>query len=394
MDKNDPLEEFITHLSDTLENDLFVSLSLGNYKGDEENLKNIYIKKTIIKREEKLSFTYRYKTRDIVKNYDLKGGVGIVRDYLTNGFRIGNLFTTAFNLTFEIQNNGKISLRRTAPTNATAPSTDHDKNKKRLIEPKNKPYLTELKITDPDGNVFKNAQDKYRQINHYVEILSSLIKDIPTEGRLKVVDMGSGKGYLTFALYDYLQNVLKLEAEVTGVEFRSDLVELCNDIAGKSQFTNLHFKEGTIEQFDSTETDILIALHACDTATDDAIHKGISAGADLIVVAPCCHKQIRREIEKHKAHNEVDFLTRYGIFLERQSEMVTDGIRAMILEYFGYKTKVFEFISDAHTPKNVMIVGVKNQKHVENDEKILRKIKEAKAYFGIEYHHLEKMMGI
>ena len=394
MDKNDPLEEFITHLSDSLENDLFVNLSLGNYKGDEENLKNIYVKKTIIKREEKLSFTYRYKTRDIVKNYGLKDGVGTIRGYLTNGFRIGNLFTTASNLTFEIQNNGKIGLRRNAPTNATPPSTDHDKNKKRLIESKNKPYLTALKITDPAGNVFKNAQDKYRQINHYVEILSSLVKDIPTEGKLKVVDMGSGKGYLTFALYDYLQNVLKLEAEVTGVEFRSDLVALCNDIAGKSEFTNLHFKEGTIEQFDSTATDILIALHACDTATDDAIHKGISAGADLIVVAPCCHKQIRREIEKHKAHNEVDFLTRYGIFLERQAEMVTDGIRAMILEYFGYKTKVFEFISDAHTPKNVMIVGIKNQKHGENDEKILRKIKDAKSYFGIEYHHLEKMMGI
>jgi SAM-dependent methyltransferase len=394
MDKTDPLAEFITHLSETLEDDLFVSLSLGNYKGDEENLKNIYVKKIIIKREEKLSFTYRYKTRDIVKNYDLKSGVGIVRDYLTNGFRIGNLFTTASNLTFELQNKGKISLRRTAPTNAAAPSTDHDKSKKRLIDSKNKSYLTELKITDRDGNVFKNAQDKYRQINHYVEILSSLIKDIPTEGKVKVVDMGSGKGYLTFALYDYLQNVLKLEAQVTGVEFRSDLVELCNDIAGKSEFGNLHFQEGTIEQFNSDETDILIALHACDTATDDAIHKGITAGANLIVVAPCCHKQIRREIEKHKAHNEVDFLTRYGIFLERQSEMVTDGIRAMILEYFGYKTKVFEFISDAHTPKNVMIVGVKNHKHVENDEKILRKIKDAKAYFGIEYHHLEKMMGI
>jgi hypothetical protein len=111
-------------------------------------------------------------------------------------------------------------------------------------------------------------------------------------------------------------------------------------------------------------------------------------------VAPCCHKQIRRQLEAGKASNELDFLTKYGIFLERQSEMITDGIRALILEYFGYKTKVFEFISDAHTPKNVMIAGIKNPKARLKDNRILQKINNAKAYFGIKYHHLEKMMEI
>jgi hypothetical protein len=206
--------------------------------------------------------------------------------------------------------------------------------------------------------------------------------------------MGSGKGYLTFALYDYLTNVLKLKAEVTGVEFRPELVELCNKIAGNTGFNQLRFEQGTIEKFDTKEIDILIALHACDTATDEAIFKGISAGAGLIVVAPCCHKQIRRQVESGKKGNDLDFLTKYGIFLERQCEMVTDGIRALILEYFGYKTKVFEFISDAHTPKNVMVVGIKNQKPQPKDERILKKIKESKTFFGIEYHHLEKLMGI
>jgi len=175
-----------------------------------------------------------------------------------------------------------------------------------------------------------------------------------------VADMGSGKGYLTFALYDYLTNSLGMNTEITGVEYRHDLVNLCNDISEKSAFTQLKFTQSTIEDFDPKNTNILIALHACDTATDDAIAKGIEAEADLIVVAPCCHKQIRREMEKSKAQNDLQFLTQHGIFMERQAEMVTDGIRALVLEYFGYSTKVFEFISDTHTPKNAMIIGMKN----------------------------------
>lgn len=394
MNISEKVHEFVTILAQTISNQTFVSLSLGNYKGSEENLKNLYAKRILIKKEEKLSFTYRYKTRDIVKNFSIDEGIVLIGNFLTNGFRVSTLFSTEFDLSFEIQNNDKVILKKKAATAKATPSLDHDKNKKRLISAQNKSYLTDLNITDQEGNVFKNAQDKYKQINHYVEILSSLIKDIPTEGKLKVVDMGSGKGYLTFALYDYLQNVLKLKPEVTGVEFREDLVALCNKIAVDASFSNLNFVEGTIESYESAGTDILIALHACDTATDDAIFKGIKAGAELIVVAPCCHKQIRREIEKHKAHNDVDFLTKYGIFLERQAEMVTDGIRAMILEYSGYKTKVFEFISDAHTPKNVMIVGIKNHKNPADKDQILKKIKDAKTYFGIEYHHLERILGI
>lgn len=390
---SEKVKEFINAIAQSIQDHSFISLSLGHYKGAEENLKNLYIKRILIKKDEKLSFTYRYKTRDIVKNFSKEEGIPLIEKFLLEGFRVATLFSSKADLQFEILTTDKVILKKKDPSKS-APSLDHDKNKNRLISARDKSYLTDLNITDQAGNVFKNAQDKYKQINHYVEILSSLIKEIPTEGHIRVVDMGSGKGYLTFALYDYLQNVLHLQPEITGVEFRPDLVTLCNDIAKNAAFTHLNFVEGTIEAYESKKTDILIALHACDTATDDAIYKGITADAELIVVAPCCHKQIRREIEKHKATNDIDFLTKYGIFLERQAEMVTDGIRAMILEYFGYKTKVFEFISDAHTPKNVMIVGIKNHKSNTDKEQILKKIKDAKAYFGIEYHHLERMMGI
>jgi SAM-dependent methyltransferase len=388
-------EQFISSLSESISNNSFFKLSLGNYKGSEEGLKNIYVKRILIKREEKLNFTYRYKTRDITKNFTIDEGTKLIQQSLDNGFNIATLFTNKFDLILETLNNQKVAIRKTNPSNEnTEISLEHDHAKKRLIESQGKGYLHELKITDAEGNVYKNAQDKYKQINHYVDILSSLIKEIPNDKLKKVVDMGSGKGYLTFALYDYLTNVLQLNSSVVGVEFRPDMVALCNNIAQKTGFGDLKFVEGTIEDYDSKYTNILIALHACDTATDDAIYKGITAQADLIVVAPCCHKQIRREMEKDKASNELDFLTKYGIFLERQAEMVTDGVRAMILEYFGYKTKVFQFISDAHTPKNVLVVGIKGKINPKKQTEILNKLKVTKEYFGIEYHHLERLAGL
>ena len=389
------IAQFTTALKESLIANTFVKVSFGNYKGEEEALKQILIRKVVIKREDKLAFTYRYKTRDVVKNYPVAEAVALMTEYLNNGFKIATLFTTEKDAILEELNNGKSVFKEIDASTKEVPSESHDKAKIRLIKPDSKPYLAELKITDADGKVFKNAQDKFKQINHYIEILSSLIKELPEGTIKKVADMGSGKGYLTFALYDYLHSVLKLKSEVIGVEYRQDMVDLCNGVAAKSGFDELNFVQGTIEDYNAENVNLLIALHACDTATDDAIFKGIKANAELIVVAPCCHKQIRREIEKNKVKNGVSFLTKYGIFLERQSEMVTDGIRALVLEYFGYKTKVFEFISDAHTPKNVLVVGVKGKEHgTKGKAEILAKIKESKAYFGIGYHHLERLLEL
>lgn len=394
MNVTEKAQEFITESENSLHNGSFVKLSLGNYHGTDESLKNIYIKKVLIRKEPRLSLTYRHKTRDITKNHTYEEVIGMLAQWLGNDFRVATLQMTDSDAVFEMHPSGKTTLKKKAVANRDAPSLSHDKNKNRLISSDGKGYLFDLKITDQQGNVFQNAQDKFRQINHYIDILSSLIREINPGNTVRVADMGSGKGYLTFALYDYLKNVLKLTPEVTGIEFREDLVTLCNQIAQNAGFQGLSFQEGTIDEFDAAGTNILIALHACDTATDDAIFKGIQAKSNLIVVAPCCHKQIRRQIEKHKTENDVSFLTRHGIFLERQAEMVTDGIRALVLEYFGYKTKVFEFISDAHTPKNVLIVGTRGKRTEKSQVAALEKIREAKRFFGIEYHHLERLTGI
>ena len=388
------IEQFKAEIKDALSNGSFIKISLGNYKGKEIALKNIYVRIISIKREDRLSFTYRYKTRDVVKNYTPQEGIELIVEQISLGFALTTLFTISMDLSLEVRNE-EYFLKKKAPTLKALSSTSHNKEKKRLLAAElGKNYLYELKITDAQGEVFKNAQDKYKQINQYVELLSPMLKDFSSDQIQHVADMGSGKGYLTFALYDYLHQVLHWDTKVVGVEYRKDLVDLCNHISNNSGFGDLNFVEGTIQDFEANSIDLLIALHACDTATDDAIFKGIKAGAKLIVVAPCCHKQIRKQITIGKAQNELDFLLKYGIFMERQAEMVTDGIRALILEYFGYKTKVMEFVSDVHTPKNVLVVGVKQHDVAIDQEAILTKIKQTKAYFGIGYHHLERLFGL
>jgi len=192
-------------------------------------------------------------------------------------------------------------------------------------------------------------------------------------------------------LYDYLTNSLKLTPKMTGVEFRPDLVQICNDIATKANFAQLKFEKGTIVDTQLDKIDVLIAFHACDTATDDAIFRGIKSGAALIVCAPCCHKQIRKAMN---VSGELANVTKFGILKERQAEIITDTLRALMMEYFGYKTNVFEFIPLEHTPKNVMIVGRKVSTSAADQKRILADIAAIKKVYGIEKHYLETLLEI
>jgi len=394
MSSQSILDQLKQILSTAINGNELLKVTLGSYQGNDPLLKNIYVRKVKIKRADKLSFTYRYKTRDVIKNLEIADGIEMIVNLTSHDFKVCNVFCTRRETYVEHNVKGVLVLRQKAKEADVKPSLTHNKEKNRIIKPSlEKQYLHSLQITDAEGKVYKNAQDKYRQINHYIDILTPLIAELPKGKSPDVVDMGSGKGYLTFALYDYLHNILNLDAKVRGVEFREDMVALCNDIAKSSSFNKLSFLQGTIEDFKDPNFNILIALHACDTATDDAIFKGIKASADLIVVAPCCHKQVRREMEKSKAPETLSFLLKNGVFLERQAEMVTDGLRALILQHFGYKTKVMEFVSDVHTPKNVMIVATKISQRP-HQEKSLKEIKSAMEFFGIGRHHLADLLEL
>ena len=279
-------------------------------------------------------------------------GLAEINRLLADAFFIANLFTMIEDTSIEISRKGKISLRTNQPTFKELPIRSHDKSKKRFFDGKD--YLTLLGVLDQNGRIKKDKGDKFKQIHKFIEIIDSLFRQQPKlaqKNSLKVVDMGSGKGYLTFALFDYLTNYRKINPSVNGIEIRDDLIQKCNDTALAVKFDQLKFEKGFIGDYQLESTDILIALHACDTATDDAIYKGIQANAALIICAPCCHKQIRKQI---KQSEHLQPVLDFGIFKERQAEMITDTIRALIMEANGYKTKIFEFISTEHTGKNII----------------------------------------
>jgi len=367
-----------------------VRLKLGGYHGAEPELKGIEVKKIATKAGEKYSFTSKYRTRDTIKNYEEPEALALLRAGLAQEFRSAQLSTTEFDMAFE-RNGEKLRLKRTEVEGRDAPSTEHNRTKNRPLGETGTPWLMALGISGKNGQVRHDAQDKFRQINKMVEIFAPLIGALKSEPPL-IVDMGAGKGYLDFALYDYLATVVKRPVRIVGVEMRPQLVEDGNATARASGFAGLSFEAGAIMEFDASGADAVIALHACDTATDDAIFKGIGARAALIAVAPCCHKQIRRQMEAGQADARLEPLLRRGIFLERQAEMATDTLRALLLELHGYRTRVFEFVSDAHTPKNNLIVAEKDGRQGRDREAVLKQIAEIKTMFGIGEHYLEGLL--
>lgn len=382
------MENFLSAIKQHLSDDSFVKLTFSKPIGEVEELKNVYARPVLVKGQQQISFTYHYKTRDVVKNHDYESSLALVESLLNKTFRAATLLTTQEQIIFEISKKGKQSLRRSVKGAGSSIDRSHDKEKKTLVNVE-APYLKHLGLTDDKKRIIPRMSDKFRQINKYLEIVDGLIKGQSWEGSLDIVDMGSGKGYLTFALYDHLVNGLGLEARIVGVEQRSDLVDSCNAIAEKCKYTNLQFARNTIENYQADKLDILIALHACDTATDDAIAKGIGSKADLIICAPCCHKQIRQQV---KGREQESPLLKYGIFKEREFEMVTDTLRALMLEQKGYRANIFEFISNEHTRKNTMLVGAKQPGNVNGDE-ATKKIEMLKKEYQIDFHYLEKLIS-
>ncbi len=388
--QNNPKEVFLDKLARIIHSRELIRLTISNRQNKISDLNSILITITELKRGYRLNFVYRHSTKDITKNYEFDEGINLITEILEKDFCNADLFSNQENIRLVINPAGKAKITTQEPTLQPVTLFTHDRIKPRLINTAGNIYLRELGITNANGEVRREMNDKYRQINRYIELIEPEIKDLVLSPDYHVVDMGSGKGYLTFALYDYLANSLKNNPVMTGVEFREELVSGCNAIAEKSKFDRLKFISGTIAEVKLDKIDILIALHACDTATDDAIYRGITSDAALIVCAPCCHKQIRKELN---VTNELHPLVKFGILKERQAEIITDTIRALILEAFGYKTKVFEFISTEHTPKNVMIVGRKTANQNPSKEKIFKEIGEIRNAFGIERHYLEELIS-
>ncbi|MDR6713026.1 hypothetical protein J2W83_002628 [Pseudomonas hunanensis] len=387
----DARAQFLRLLADALQDGTLAKLVLARHVGADQSLQRIIAKPLLVKGEPSLSLVYRHQTRDITRNLPLEQAQALVAELLPESFRNAHLFTAEGEVQLGFSKKGKPMLQRhvaQAPREV-APAAGHDREKKRYLE-LSRPFLRDLGVTDGNGALIPSMSRKWKQINKFIEVFEHALASAPVAAQqlLRVADFGSGKGYLTFAMHDYLRNTLGREAQVTGVELRQDMVDLCNTAAARLEHSGLVFECGDVRSVVPEAIEVMIALHACDIATDYAIHTGIRCNAAIIMCSPCCHKQVRPQLQ---SPGLLQPMLQYGLHLGQQAEMLTDSLRALYLEACGYETKVFEFISLEHTNKNKMILAVKRRQPVDATV-LLAKIAELKAFYGVQEHCLETLL--
>ena len=382
-------QEFLDATLQAIDTHKIDRVILSQYKGELADLEKITLRLIQLQNETMLNAVYRYKTQDITKNYAISEAETVISG-LIQQCKQANLFTDGCEV--QLKKNKKKAMLTQSQTQATKKvdsAQGHDRAKHRFVD-QNSIFLQHLGITDAKAQIIPSMARKWKQINKFVEIFSGALDQINHQDRtLNVVDFGSGKGYLTFALYDYVNQHFQTP-KVTGVELNLKMVEFCQNIAQASDFSQLDFFQGDVRTYEPEHLDVMIALHACDVATDFAIHTGIRLGAQVIMCAPCCHKELRPQLQSPKV---IQPMLQFGIHAGQQAEMLTDTIRALLLKAYGYETKVFEFVALEHTSKNKMILATKRKDFSEPDVEVIAQIQDLKKMYGIQKHSLELLMN-
>ena len=396
------LTRFLVLLGDALVSGTLVKLTLGKPRptAADPTLRNVFARPVTLKTGPQITLVYRHATRDVTKNLPFAEAASVLASLLAEHFLDAHLFTALQTAQLEQAHDGASPARLRLKSTASLPPlpvTGHDRLKHRLLDPQ-AAWLRALGVTNDRGQPREGMAHKFRQIEKFAELLQSLLAEAgldrdateSTRPVLRIADMGAGKGYLTFAL----AALLGPRAHITGIERRADLVATCNRVAVECGFSaHLHFVEGEITAAAPTaapELDVLIALHACDTATDDALAAGHAAGARLLVVSPCCQKELRPQLT---APTVLADALRHGIFQERQAEFVTDALRAQLLDSAGYRTKVFEFIATEHTAKNLLIAAMRPSRSAPPSPAALVRARAFAAFYGIHEHRLARHLG-
>ena len=383
-------QQFFLDIQQSIENKSFERLILSQYKGDLADLEKMTFRMIELQGQATLSCLYHHTTQDITKNYAIAEGLEKIADLLAQS-KQANLFTMDQDM--QLKKNKKKAMLNIQKKQASATKVEqhqHNREKQRYVD-QHSSFLMHLGITDEKGQIIPSMARKWKQINKFIEIFSNAYEQIDaSQQELNIVDFGSGKGYLTFALYDYLLAQHKTPL-ITGVELRSNLVEFCQNVADQVGFHHLDFFEGDVRSYQPAKLDVMIALHACDIATDFAIHTGIRLNASMIMCAPCCHKELRPQL---KSPEVLQPMLQFGIHAGQQAEMLTDTLRALLLKAYGYETKVFEFVALEHTSKNKMILATKRKDIQQPDPNIMQQIQALKAMYGIEKQSLELLLNL
>ena len=401
---------FAEAMARSLADGRFRRLVLAKPRAGAGDLQRVSAKPIELRGVASLQLLSQHRTRDLTENLPLEAARARLEELIGTRFSHAHLFTADEELQLLISKRGRAALRRSRVAAADeagdageagdgAPAArGHERTKRRLLSLQ-APFLQALGVVDRGGALVPAMARKWKQINKFVEVLDHALDEAglaqgtpPSDASaLQVVDFGAGKGYLTFATHHHLASTRGWPTRTLGVELRQELVDLCNEAARRCGMAGLEFECGDVSRVVPERVDVMIALHACDTATDHALATGIRAGAAVILSSPCCHKQLRPQL---KLPEVLRPMLRHGIHLGQEAEMLTDSLRALLLEAHGYDAQVFEFVSLEHTSKNKMILAVRRRQPLPaaRRQALLDEIERIKAFYGITEHALQSLL--
>lgn len=383
------LEKLSTYINENL-----VDIVISN-SSDSGQMKKVKVRPVHVKEQIKLQVTSYQGTKVFHKNYDRADFLGLLEQYVT-GYKVEEqaetvvkfkqivIRTTKEQVTALFSKKGKMTMKVTKlKQELKKPLIEHNRTKKYILtEGTAVPFLVDLGVMTKEGKIVQSKYDKYRQINRFLEFVEDIIEELPKGRELTILDFGCGKSYLTFALYYYFKNLKGYDINIIGLDLKDDVIRTCNRLAEKYQYDKLKFLHGNIADYKELEkVDMVVTLHACDTATDFALQKAVEWDAKVILSVPCCQHEINQQIKC----KELETVLKYGLLKERISALLTDGLRAELLECNGYRTQILEFIDMEHTPKNILIRAVKQSQCKKKETKDYEKL--------VQFLHVKPTLG-
>lgn len=356
------MEELRKLLQQILNKDL-VQAVLSNTRDAERGTK-VKIRPVLIKDELYFQETLYRGTQVFHENLSVGQMEERIVNYLETLFKQGELKGADVDATVLVSKKGKVTVkcRKKQSTEAKAgekTNLAHNRSKQYILqEGQVVDFLVGLGVQTPDGKIAKAKYDKFRQINRYLEFIEDVLEELPKDRTIRIIDFGCGKSYLTFAMYYYLHEMQHRDIQVVGLDLKTDVINHCNQLAEQLGYKCLRFERGDISTYEGADAaDMVVSLHACDTATDYALEKAVKWGASVIMAVPCCQHEVNKQIKC----DVLKPVLRYGIIKERMSALITDALRAELLQKNGYETQILEFIDLEHTPKNLLIRAVRRK---------------------------------
>lgn len=370
--------------------DTFLRLTMtGKRKGEVSPYVKIIVRPVMIKERRHLKFSYFDGKKDITKNYEGDAVLSPLDEALGLPFKQFHVQSSTEDIRVRMSSQGDALISRSKASSSDAPDLTHNKTKSYLpADRKNNDFLHKIDITDESGKVKPSMQSKYRQIHEFLSRLEPMIHEAACpDDEIEIVDCGCGSAYLTFAAYNYLKYSRGLQPHIVGIDKDSVIIEKCRMLRDDLKWKDLDFYVSSISHYTPEKIpNMVLSLHACNTATDEAIACGIHWGSQAIVVAPCCQHELRPQIRA----SSMQSILRYGLLKQRTAEIVTDAVRAQILRIMGYKTGVVEFVYPGHTPKNLMIRAEKIREP--GDPQLIREYLELRDFWHVQ-PRLEELVG-